>query len=49
MIGSVSGTLIVMFGFNNLFLLSAFIMLIALFMLYNIKNVDKIKWKKIND
>ena len=44
-IGSVTGTLIVMFGFNNLFLLSALIIIIALAVLYRIKNIDKINWK----
>jgi len=43
-IASATGTLIVLFGFNNLFLLSAFIIIIALVVLYRIKNIDKIKW-----
>ena len=44
-IGSAAGALIVLFGFNNLFLLSALILIIALVVLSRIKNVDKIKWK----
>jgi MFS family permease len=47
-IGSATGTLIVLFGFNNLFLLSALIIIIALIVLYNIKNLNKIKWKPVN-
>ena len=43
-IGSATGTLIVLFGFNNLFLLSALIIIIALAVLYKIKNIDKINW-----
>lgn len=43
-ITSATGTLIVLFGFNNLFLLSVFIIIIALAVLYKIKNIDKIKW-----
>jgi MFS family permease len=44
MIGSATGTLIVLLGFNNLFFLSAIITFIALGILYNIKNIDQIKW-----
>jgi len=44
-IGSAAGALIVLFGFNNLFLLSALIIIIALVVLSRIKNVDKIKWE----
>ena len=47
-IGSATGTLIVLFGFNNLFLLSALIIIIALFVLFRIKNVEKINWPKNN-
>ena len=43
-IGSATGTLLVLIGFNYLFLLSAIIIIIALIILYRIKNVDKIKW-----
>jgi MFS family permease len=43
-IGSATGALIVLLGFNNLFLLSAIIIIVAMIILYNIKNVDKIKW-----
>ena len=43
-IGSATGTLLVLFGFHNLFLLSAIIIIIALIILYRIKNIDKIKW-----
>ena len=43
-IGSATGALIVLLGFNNLFLLSAIIIVVAMIILYNIKNIDKIKW-----
>jgi len=43
-IASATGTLIVLFGFNNLFLLSMFIIIIAIAVLYKIKNIDKINW-----
>jgi len=43
-IGSATGALVVLIGFNNLFLLSAIIIMVAMILLYNIKNVDKIKW-----
>ena len=43
-VGSATGALIVLIGFNNLFLLSAIIIMVAMIILYNIKNVDKIKW-----
>ncbi len=44
-ISSATGTLIVVLGFNNLFLLSAFIILISLIVLYMIKGLDDIKWE----
>ena len=47
-IGSSTGTLIVLLGFNNLFLLSAIIIVIALVVFYKIKDVDKIKWEPIS-
>jgi len=43
-VGSATGALIVLIGFNNLFILSAIIIMVAMIILYNIKNVDKIKW-----
>jgi MFS family permease len=43
-IGSSTGTLIVLFGFDYLFILAALILLAALFVLYRIKNLNKIKW-----
>ena len=43
-IGSATGTLIVLIGFNNSFLLSGLIVLMALAILYTIKDLDKIKW-----
>jgi MFS family permease len=43
-IGSATGTLIVLFGFNNLFLFSAFLIIIALFVLFKIRNLKKINW-----
>jgi len=43
-IGSATGALIVLLGFNNLFLLSVIFIIVAMIILYNIKNVDKIKW-----
>ena len=46
-IGSATGTLIVFLGFNNLFLLSAIIIIIALVIFYKNKDVDKIKWESI--
>jgi ACS family hexuronate transporter-like MFS transporter len=44
-IGSATGTLVVVIGFNNIFILSAIFVLIALTILYFIKDIDKIKWK----
>jgi len=44
-IGSATGALIVLMGYNNLFLLSAIIIIIAMIILYQIKGIDKIKWK----
>ena len=44
-IGSATGALIVLFGFNNLFLLSALIIIVAIAVLTRIKNVEKISWK----
>jgi len=44
-ISSATGTLIVVLGFNNLFLLSALIILISLIVLYMIKGLDDIKWE----
>ena len=44
-ISSATGTLIVLLGFNNLFLLSALIIVIALIVLYMIKGLDDIKWE----
>jgi len=43
-IASATGTLIVLAGFNNLFLLSAIIVIIALLVLTMIKDIDKIQW-----
>jgi VIT1/CCC1 family predicted Fe2+/Mn2+ transporter len=47
-IGSATGTLVVLFGFNNIFILSGIIILIALIILSRIKGVDKIKWEPIS-
>jgi MFS family permease len=47
-IGSATGTLIVLLGFNNLFLLSAIIIVIALVVFYKIKDLDKIKWEPVS-
>jgi len=47
-IGSATGTLIVLLGFNNVFLLSAIIIVIALVVFYKIKDVDKIKWEPVS-
>ena len=44
-IGSIAGTLFVLIGIQNMFLLSAIIIVIALLVLYRLKNVDKIKWE----
>lgn len=43
-IGSATGTLLVLMGFNNLFILSGVIIIISLLMLSWIKNIDNIKW-----
>lgn len=43
-IGSATGTLLVFAGFNNLFLLSVLIIIIALIVLTRIKDIDKIQW-----
>lgn len=43
-IGSAAGTLIVLIGFNNIFILSAIIIIIALLILLKIKNLNKIHW-----
>ena len=42
--GSATGALIVLLGFHNLFLLSAFIIIVAMIILYKIRNIEKIKW-----
>jgi MFS family permease len=44
-IGSATGTLIVILGFNNLFILSGIIIILSLLILNRIKNIDKIKWE----
>ena len=43
-IGSATGALLVILGFNNLFILSSVIIILSIFMLNRIKNIDKIKW-----
>jgi MFS family permease len=43
-IGSATGTLFVLLGANNLFILSGIITLIAIVILFTIKGVDDIKW-----
>jgi len=43
-IGSATGTLLVILGFNNLFILSGIIIILSLLMLNRIRNIDKIKW-----
>ncbi len=43
-IGSATGTLLVFVGFDNLFLLSAVIIIIAFIVLTRIKDIDKIQW-----
>lgn len=43
-IGSATGTLFVLLGANNIFILSGIITLIAIVILYTIKGLDKIKW-----
>ena len=43
-IGSATGALIVLLGFNNLFILSGIIILLSLILLYRIKDIDKINW-----
>ena len=44
-IGSATGTLLVIFGFDNLFILSGIIVIISICILTRVKNLDKIKWK----
>ena len=43
-IGSATGTLLVFMGFNNLFLLSVIIIIIAFIVLTRIKDIEKIQW-----
>jgi len=43
-IGSATGTLVVLFGFNNLFVLSGIIIIVSILILTRIKNIDKITW-----
>jgi DHA1 family purine base/nucleoside efflux pump-like MFS transporter len=43
-IGSATGALLVLIGFNNLFILSGLIIIVSILMLSRIKNIDKIKW-----
>ena len=43
-IGSATGSLIVILGFNNLFILSGLIIILSLLVFIRIKNIDKIKW-----
>jgi hypothetical protein len=47
-IGSATGTLVVLIGFNNIFILSGIIILIALMILSRIRGLDKIKWEPIS-
>jgi hypothetical protein len=44
-IGSATGALIVILGFNNLFILSGIIIILSMLILNRIKNIDKIKWE----
>lgn len=46
-IGSATGTLIVLFGFNTLFIHSAVITIIALLVLILIKDIEKIQWHAV--
>lgn len=43
-IGSATGTLVVLFGFNSTFVLSALIVIIALLVFTMIKDIEKIRW-----
>jgi MFS family permease len=43
-IGSATGALIVLLGFNNLFIISGIIILLSIVILNRIKNIEKIKW-----
>jgi putative MFS transporter len=46
-IGSATGTLVVLIGFNNIFILSGIFIILALIIFNRIKNLDKIKWDSI--
>jgi MFS family permease len=46
-IGSATGTLVVVIGFNNIFILSGIFIILALIILNRIKNLDKVKWDSI--
>jgi len=47
-IGSATGALIVLLGFNNLFIISGVIIILSLLLLNRIKNLDKIKWEPLS-
>jgi DHA1 family purine base/nucleoside efflux pump-like MFS transporter len=47
-IGSATGALIVLLGFNNLFIISGIIIILSLLLLNRIKNIDKIKWEPLS-
>jgi MFS family permease len=46
-IGSATGTLLVIFGFDNLFIISGIIIIISILILTRVKNLDKIRWDHI--
>ena len=46
-IGSATGTLVVLIGFNNIFILSGIFIILALIILNRIKNLEKVKWDPI--